>query len=109
AWTYFWVSQVGMLAGTTVDVYAGTKLGEFRISLGLLAAFALLGFFPLAAKRAMDAITARRVYARWPRPAKFDRNMVVIGAGSAGLVSAYIAATVRAKVTLVEKHRMGGD
>ena len=108
-WTYFWVSQIGMLAGTIVYVYAGTKLGEFRISLGLLAAFALLGFFPLIAKRAMDAIKARRVYARWPRPAKFDRNLVVIGAGSAGLVSAYIAAAVKAKVTLVEKHRMGGD
>ena len=108
-WTYFWVSQIGMLAGTIVYVYAGTKLGEFRISLGLLAAFALLGFFPLIAKRAMDAIKARRVYARWPRPAKFDRNLVVIGAGSAGLVSAYIAAAVKAKVTLIEKHRMGGD
>ena len=109
AWTYFWVSQVGMLAGTIVYVYAGTKLGEFRISAGLLAAFALLGFFPLIAKRAMEAFKARRVYARWSRPAKFDRNMVVIGAGSAGLVSAYIAAAVKAKVTLVEKHRMGGD
>jgi pyruvate/2-oxoglutarate dehydrogenase complex dihydrolipoamide dehydrogenase (E3) component/uncharacterized membrane protein YdjX (TVP38/TMEM64 family) len=109
AWTYFWVSQLGMLAGTIVYVYAGTKLGEFRISAGLLAAFVLLGFFPLIAKRAMDALNARRVYARWPRPAKFDRNLVVIGAGSAGLVSAYIGAAVKAKVTLVEKHRMGGD
>jgi pyruvate/2-oxoglutarate dehydrogenase complex dihydrolipoamide dehydrogenase (E3) component/uncharacterized membrane protein YdjX (TVP38/TMEM64 family) len=108
-WTYFWVSQAGMLAGTIVYVYAGTKLGEFRISFGLLAAFALLGFFPLAAKRAMEAIKARRVYAKWARPARFDRNLVVIGAGSAGLVSAYIAAAVKAKVTLVEKHRMGGD
>ena len=108
-WTYLWVSQAGMLAGTIVYVYAGTKLGEFRISFGLLAAFALLGFFPLVAKRAMEAIKARRVYARWSKPAKFDRNLVVIGAGSAGLVSAYIAAAVKAKVTLVEKHRMGGD
>jgi pyruvate/2-oxoglutarate dehydrogenase complex dihydrolipoamide dehydrogenase (E3) component/uncharacterized membrane protein YdjX (TVP38/TMEM64 family) len=108
-WTYFWVSQAGMLAGTLVYVYAGTKLGEFRISFGLLAAFALLGIFPLVAKRVMDAIKARRVYARWSKPAKFDRNLVVIGAGSAGLVSAYIAAAVKAKVTLVEKHRMGGD
>ena len=108
-WTYFWVSQIGMLAGTIVYVYAGTKLGEFRISFGLLAAFALLGVFPLIAKRVMDALKARRVYARWSRPAKFDRNLVVIGAGSAGLVSAYIAAAVKAKVTLIEKHRMGGD
>jgi pyruvate/2-oxoglutarate dehydrogenase complex dihydrolipoamide dehydrogenase (E3) component/uncharacterized membrane protein YdjX (TVP38/TMEM64 family) len=108
-WTYFWVSQVGMLAGTLVYVYAGTQLGEFRISAGLLLAFALLGVFPLAAKRFMDALRARRVYARWPKPDRFDRNLIVIGAGSAGLVSAYIAAAVKAKVTLVEKHRMGGD
>jgi pyruvate/2-oxoglutarate dehydrogenase complex dihydrolipoamide dehydrogenase (E3) component/membrane protein DedA with SNARE-associated domain len=107
--TFFWVSQLGMLAGTLVYVYAGTKLGEFRISAGLLAAFALLGIFPLLAKRIMDAVKARRVYAKWTRPARFDRNLVVIGAGSAGLVSAYIAAAVKAKVTLVERRQMGGD
>jgi len=110
-WTYFWVSQLGMLAGTVVYVYAGSKLGEFRISAGLLGAFALLGVFPLLAKRAMDALKARRVYARWAgrKPGSFERNLVVIGAGSAGLVSALIGAAVRAKVTLVERHQMGGD
>jgi pyruvate/2-oxoglutarate dehydrogenase complex dihydrolipoamide dehydrogenase (E3) component/uncharacterized membrane protein YdjX (TVP38/TMEM64 family) len=108
-WTFYWVSQLGMLAGTIVYVYAGTTLGEFRISLELVLAFSLLGVFPLIAKKTLDAIKARRVYARWPRPARFDRNLVVIGAGSAGLVSAYIAAAVKAKVTLIEKHRMGGD
>src|SRR6185369_9242870 len=82
---------------------------EFRASLGLLGAFALLGIFPLVAKRVLDALKARRVYARWQKPARFDRNLIVIGAGSAGLVSAYIAAAVKAKVTLVEKHQMGGD
>jgi dihydrolipoamide dehydrogenase len=107
--TFYWVSQVGMLAGTIVYVYAGTTLGEFRISIELLAAFTLLGIFPLIAKKALDVIQARRVYARWTRPARFDRNLIVIGAGSAGLVSAYIAAAVKAKVTLIEKHRMGGD
>ena len=107
--TYFWVSQVGMLAGTIVYVYAGTKLGEFRISAGLLVAFALLGLFPLIAKRVMDAVKARRVYAKWTKPARFERNLVVIGAGSAGLVSAYIAAAVKAKVTLVEKAPDGRD
>ena len=111
AWTYYWVSQLGMLAGTIVYVYAGTKLGEFKLSLGLLAAFALLGVFPLIAKRVLDAVKARRIYARWAhaKPATFDRNLIVIGAGSAGLVSAYIAAAVKAKVTLIEKHQMGGD
>jgi pyruvate/2-oxoglutarate dehydrogenase complex dihydrolipoamide dehydrogenase (E3) component/uncharacterized membrane protein YdjX (TVP38/TMEM64 family) len=108
-WTFYWVSQTGMLAGTLVYVYAGTQLSEFRLSAGLVIAFTLLGLFPLVAKRVLAALKARRVYAKWPRPAKFDRNLVVIGAGSAGLVSAYIAAAVKAKVTLVEKHRMGGD
>jgi len=107
--TYAWVSQAGMLAATIVFVYAGSQLGEFRVSGGLLLAFALLGLFPLLAKRSMEAIKARRVYAKWTKPARFDRNLVVIGAGSAGLVSAYIAAAIKAKVTLVEKHRMGGD
>ncbi|KMP11053.1 pyridine nucleotide-disulfide oxidoreductase [Candidatus Nitromaritima sp. SCGC AAA799-C22] len=40
---------------------------------------------------------------------KYDYNIVVIGAGSAGLVSAYIASAVKAKVALIEKHKMGGD
>ena len=107
--TFYWVSQLGMLAGTIVYVYAGTQLGQFRISAGLIFAFVLLGLFPLAAKKALDALKARKVYAKWPRPASFDRNVVVIGAGSAGLVTAYIAAAVKAKVTLIEKHKMGGD
>ncbi|HEX6065549.1 MAG TPA: FAD-dependent oxidoreductase, partial [Longimicrobiales bacterium] len=108
-WTFYWVSQLGMLAGTVVFVYAGTKLGEFQVSFGLLAALALLGIFPLLAKKILGALRARKVMARWPRPKSFDRNLVVIGAGSAGLVTAYIAAAVKAKVTLIEKHRMGGD
>ncbi|HKA45194.1 MAG TPA: VTT domain-containing protein, partial [Burkholderiales bacterium] len=108
-WTYVWVSQLGMLAGTVIYVYAGTKLGEFRVSFGLVAALALLGVFPLIAKKALDAVKSRRVYAKWTRPARFDRNLIVIGGGSAGLVSAYIAAAVKAKITLVEKDKMGGD
>jgi pyruvate/2-oxoglutarate dehydrogenase complex dihydrolipoamide dehydrogenase (E3) component/uncharacterized membrane protein YdjX (TVP38/TMEM64 family) len=112
--TFYWVSQVGMLAGTIVFVNAGTQLAAIEspagiLKPGLIGAFLLLGFFPLMAKKGVDAVKARKVYARWKRPAKFDRNLVVIGAGSAGLVSAYIAAAVKAKVTLIEKHRMGGD
>ena len=107
--TYFWVSQVGMLAGTIAYVYAGTQLGQFKISAGLVAAFVILGIFPLVAKKVLDALKARKVYAKWPRPASYEQNVVVIGAGAAGLVTAYIAAAVKAKVTLVEKHRMGGD
>jgi uncharacterized membrane protein YdjX (TVP38/TMEM64 family) len=97
-WTFYWVSQVGMLAGTVVFVYAGTQLGQFRISGGLIFAFVLLGLFPLLSKKALDAVKARKVYAKWQgrRPARFDYNMVVIGGGSAGLVSAYIAAATKA-------------
>jgi dihydrolipoamide dehydrogenase len=110
-WTFYWVSQIGMLAGTAVYVYAGTQLGQFKVSAGLVFAFVLLGIFPLAAKKALDALKARKVYAKWggKRPHRYDYNMVVIGAGSAGLVSAYIAAATKAKVALIEKHRMGGD
>ena len=113
-WTYYWVSQLGMLAGTLVYVYAGTQLAHIRslrgiLSPGLLAAFLALGIFPLVAKRVVASLKARKTYSRWPKPQRFDRNVVVIGAGSAGLVTAYIAAAVKAKVTLVERHRMGGD
>lgn len=112
--TFYWVSQLGMLAGTIVYVNAGTQLARIEtlggiLSPGLLLSFALLGIFPLLAKWLVGRVQRRRVYARWKRPARFDRNLVVIGAGAAGLVSAYIAAAVKAKVTLVEAHKMGGD
>lgn len=114
AWTFYWVSQIGMLAGTLVYVNAGTQVAGIDslrgiLSPGLLISFALLGVFPLIAQKIVSAVKARRVYAKWPKPKRFDRNLIVIGAGSAGLVTAYIAAAVKAKVTLIEKHRMGGD
>jgi pyruvate/2-oxoglutarate dehydrogenase complex dihydrolipoamide dehydrogenase (E3) component/uncharacterized membrane protein YdjX (TVP38/TMEM64 family) len=113
-WTFYWVSQIGMLAGTLVYVNAGTEIAKIEslsgiLSPGLIISFTLLGIFPLIAKWIVNTIKARKVYAKWPKPKSFDRNLVVIGAGSAGLVSAYIAAAVKAKVTIVEKHRMGGD
>ena len=113
-WTFYWVSQIGMLAGTLVYVNAGTQLAKIDslhgiLSVELLTSFALLGVFPLIAKKIVAVVKARRVYAKWPKPKRFDCNLVVIGAGSAGLVTAYIAAAVKAKVTLIEKHRMGGD
>ena len=112
--TFYWVSLLGMLAGTAVYVNAGTQLGQLEslsgiVSPGLLGSFVLLGLFPLIARKIVDLVQARRVYAGWQKPARFERNLVVIGAGAAGLVSAYIAAAVKARVTLVEKHRMGGD
>ncbi len=107
--TFYGVSQLGMLAGTLVYVYAGTQLGSFKIGAGLIFAFALLGIFPLLAKKTLAALKARKVYAPWQRPSAYDRNVVVIGGGAAGLVTSYIAAAVKARVTLVEKHKLGGD
>ena len=112
--TFYWVSQLGMLAGTVVYVNAGTQLAKIDslsgiLSPGLLGSFALLGVFPLLARKIVDIGRTNKVFAAWKKPRRFDRNLIVIGAGSAGLVTSYIAAAVRARVTLVEKHRMGGD
>ena len=112
--TFYWVSQIGMLPGTLVYVNAGTQLGQLDslsgiISPEILLSFALLGIFPLIAKKIVAVVKKRRVYKGFNKPAKFDRNLIVIGGGAAGLVSAYIAAAVKAKVTLVEANKMGGD
>lgn len=114
AWTYFWVSQIGMFLGTIVFVNAGTQLAQIEslgdiASPGLLASFAALGLFPWVARGIMNVMKRRRVYKGWQKPRKFDRNLVVIGGGAAGLVSSLVGSTVKAKVTLVEAHKMGGD
>jgi pyruvate/2-oxoglutarate dehydrogenase complex dihydrolipoamide dehydrogenase (E3) component/uncharacterized membrane protein YdjX (TVP38/TMEM64 family) len=112
--TYALVSQIGMLPGTIVYVLAGTQLAAIEstsdiLSPALIGSFVLLGLFPLLAKFVVGWVKGRRVYKGWKRPKRFDRNLVVIGAGAGGLVTAYIGATVRAKVTLIEAHKMGGD
>lgn len=112
--TYALVSWIAMLPGTFVYVNAGTQLGQIQstgdiVSADLLLSFALLGLFPLIAKFVVGFIRRRKVYAGWQKPEHFDYNLLVIGGGSAGLVSAYIAAAVKAKVALIEKHKMGGD
>ena len=112
--TFYWVSQLGMLAGTLVYVNAGTQLAQLKSASGILSpaiigSFVLLGVFPWIAKGIIAWLRRRKRYARWKKPKSFDRNLIVIGAGAAGLVSAYIAATIKAKVTLVEKTAMGGD
>ena len=113
-WTFYWVSQLGMLAGTAVFINAGTQLATIEsigdiLSPGLILSFVLLGVFPLIAKKIIDTAKANKILKNYPKPKKFDTNMVVIGGGSAGLVTSYIAAAVKAKVTLIERHKMGGD
>lgn len=111
---FYIVSQVGMLPGTLVYVNAGTQIGQIEslgglLSPALIGSFFLLGVFPLVARKILDGVKARRVYRGWVKPKRYDRNLIVIGAGAAGLVTAYIAAAVKARVTLIEKNRMGGD
>ncbi|ASP47307.1 FAD-dependent oxidoreductase [Cognaticolwellia beringensis] len=114
AWTFYWVSQLGMLAGTVVYVNAGTQLADIESLSGILSpklifSFVLLGLLPLIGKAIVNKIKQRKVYKKWQKPKSFDRNLLVIGAGAGGLVTSYIAAAVKAKVTLIEAGEMGGD
>ncbi|MBT6408121.1 MAG: FAD-dependent oxidoreductase, partial [Nitrospina sp.] len=111
---FFFVSQIGMLAGTIVFVNAGTQLAQIESLSGILSpkiifSFVLLGLFPLLAKKLMNFFKGRSVMKKFKKPKSFDYNMVVIGAGSAGLVTSYIGAATKGKVALIEKHKMGGD
>lgn len=111
---YYLVSQIGMLPATIIFVNAGAQLAKIDsqqsiMSLGLIFSLALLGIFPLIAKKSLEMIKAHKIYAKYSKPKKFDYNLVVIGAGSAGLVASLIGAAVRAKVALIEKDKMGGD
>lgn len=113
-WPFYWVSQVGMLAGTAVYVNAGTQLAQLDgvggiLSPSLIGSFVLLGLFPWLAKGITAFIKRRKRFSGFNKPQQFDNNLLVIGAGSGGLVASYIAAMVKAKVTLIEKHKMGGD
>jgi pyruvate/2-oxoglutarate dehydrogenase complex dihydrolipoamide dehydrogenase (E3) component/uncharacterized membrane protein YdjX (TVP38/TMEM64 family) len=113
-WSFYWVSQLGMLLGTVVYVNLGTQLASLdslrsAFSPAVIGSIVVLVLVPFISKKVVAWFQARKVYAGYSKPAKFDRNIVVIGAGSAGLVTAYIAAAVKAKVTLVETHKMGGD
>ena len=113
---FYGISQLTMLPGTFVYVNAGAELGEISelslqgiLSPSLLLSFVLLGIFPWIAKAGMNFIQARRAFSGFSKPKQFDYNLTVIGAGSGGLVSTYIARAVKARVALIEKNKMGGD
>ena len=112
--TFYWVSQIGMLAGTYVYVLAGEELSKINSlkDIGnprLLLAFSLLGIIPWMFKLLLENLKSRRAYKNIFRPKNFEYNTVVIGAGAAGLVSSYISAAVKARVALIESGKMGGD
>ena len=113
-WTFYWVSQLGMLLGTVIYVNAGTQLATLNstgdiLSIDLIISLCVVGLLPITAKLFIGIIRRKRIYAKWTRPKQFDYNLIVIGGGAAGLVSSYIGAAVNARVALMEKHKMGGD
>jgi pyruvate/2-oxoglutarate dehydrogenase complex dihydrolipoamide dehydrogenase (E3) component len=103
-----------MLFGTALYVNVGAQLGLVAsipgvMSIGVIRAVVVLALFPWLARALVRGYRNRKLLRGFVKPRVFDTNLVVIGAGSAGLVTSYIAALAKAKVTLVEKHRMGGD
>ncbi|MDX1694720.1 MAG: TVP38/TMEM64 family protein [Ketobacteraceae bacterium] len=67
AWTFYWVSQVGMFAGTIVYVNAGTQLAQLEslkgiLSLELLISFSLLGLLPLIGKKVVELLRKGKVH-----------------------------------------------
>lgn len=111
---FYVVSQIGMLPGTIIYINAGTQLSQINtlndiLSFNIIASLTLLGLFPLIMRNIMSIFKNYKRYSKWTKPTHFDRNLIAIGAGSGGLVTAYISAAVNAKVTLIEKHKMGGD
>lgn len=112
--TFFWISQLGMLPGTIAFIFAGTQLAEVEslsdvLSFRLLLAFTILGLLPLAMRSILNYLKLVKISRKYSKPANYDYNLIVIGAGSAGLVSSYIAAALKAKVLLIEQNKMGGD
>jgi len=112
--SFYVVSQIGMLIGTVVYVNAGSELSQITslsgmVSAPVLSSLVLLGVFPLIAKLILNSVQRTKALKNFKKPKRFDANVVVIGAGSAGLVASLITAGAKAKVILIEKHKMGGD
>ncbi len=108
------VSQLGMLPGTFFYVNAGTQIATLSsasevLSTTVLGSLIALGVFPFLASFLIRLYKRQAAFRGFQRPRNFDYNLVAIGGGAAGLVTSYIGAAVKAKVALIEEHRMGGD
>ncbi|MBY0384912.1 FAD-dependent oxidoreductase, partial [bacterium] len=113
-WKFYAISQIGMLPGTLAYVNAGTQLTQIRslsgiLSLPVIGSLLVLGLLPLVLKTLLSWHKNKKIYRRFKKPAQYQYNLVAIGGGAAGLVTSYIAAAAKAKVALIEKHKMGGD
>ena len=114
AWTYYWVSQLGMLPATLIYVNAGTQIAKISspsdiASPSMIFAFILLGILPFITKGIISTLKNNRAYNEFNKPTSFEYNTIVLGGGSAGLVAGYTTSTLQGKVALVERHQMGGD
>lgn len=112
--SFYWVSQLGMFTSTVIYLNAGSELSQISSLSGLVSApvlfsLVLLGIFPLFARLFLNSLQRKKTLRNFEKPKHFDANVVVIGAGSAGLVASLITAGAKAKVVLIEKHKMGGD
>ena len=111
---YAALTMLGAFPGTMVFTFAGTALAQVKslgdvVSAPLLGAFLGLAVLPLIGKATSGWLRDRKALRRWQRPRKFDANLIVIGAGSAGLVASYAAAALKSRVILIEAAEMGGD
>lgn len=112
--TFFLASYIGMLPAISVFIFAGKSFATIQspsdiFSWKVFLLFTLIGFFPLLTKWILEKWRIVKLYRPYKKPSSFDYDSVVIGGGSAGLVSAMITTTLRAKAALIEKHKMGGD
>lgn len=108
------VTFIGILPKLIFLVNAGGQLGEVQtlsgiMSLPVMLSLSALAIFPWLAKVALEYLRSAKIYRPFMRPSQFDYDVLVVGGGAAGLVSAYLAAALKAKVALIEKNRMGGD
>ncbi len=112
--TFALITMIGAAPFAILYALAGAEAATIErpadlLSPRLLGILFALAAAPFAAKGFGAWRAGRARLAAWPRPKRFDVNLVVIGAGSAGLVAAYVAAAARARVALIEERRMGGD